>query len=338
MRIDRGRIAACLRANYGVTVASIEELGLGHDAEAAVYRVEATDGRAYFLKLRSGPPDEASIDVPRFLHERAGIDAVVAPLPTTTGAPWGVVETHSALLYPYLPGRNGFAGGLSRDQWTRLGTALRQIHAATVPPDLQAALRVERFVPAEKWIAPLRAVLAGEHRRRSRDAIAEEAAVLLAERHAEIATLLARTEALGRQVQQRPVDRVLCHADIHLGNVLVGDDGRLHLVDWDQPVLAPRECDLMLLFGTAVGGFARGSAEELAFRVGYGSVEPDPLAMAYYYHERATTDIGAFAHEIFWLRGASDDARRGAVRWLAVLFEPVRSVEAAHQAFARLPA
>jgi aminoglycoside phosphotransferase (APT) family kinase protein len=37
---------------------------------------------------------------------------------------------------------------------------------------------------------------------------------------------------------------VLCHTDLHGGNVLVGDDGQLCLLDWDDAKLAPPEHDL----------------------------------------------------------------------------------------------
>ena len=328
-------IAACVRESYGVSVSRVERLALGLDAEASVFRVEATDQRVYFLKLRPGPPSEPSMVVPRFLRD-AGIERVVAPLPTLTPAPWGIVGDYSAVLYPYIPGRSGFAGGLTLDQWTELGATLARMHALPIPMELADRLPREQFVPAPRWIAAVRAVLAGEHKRRAQDDIARQVSAFLEARHSEILALLERTEELGRQLQRRPAQRVLCHSDIHVGNVQIDDRGRVHLVDWDQPVLAPRECDLMLLFGPAIGGFVEGSPEEAAFRAGYGEITVDPLAMAYYYHERATTDIGAFAHEVYWLPEADDAARRGAARWLDVLFEPGRSVEVAYQADARL--
>jgi spectinomycin phosphotransferase len=339
-KIGDEAIVACLRKVYGVEARRIERLLLGHDAEAATFRVEALDRQAYFLKLKLGVPSEACVVVPRFLRD-AGIHQVVAPLPTTTSAPWGVLGDYGVLLYPYVPGRNGRARGLSCDQWSELGEALGRMHALRVPVDVARAVPRERFVPSPRWIDALEAVLAGEHERGPHDEHARQASALIEARWDEIRALLDRTRELGRVLQGRAMTRVLCHSDIHVSNVLIDERERVRIVDWDQPVLAPRECDLMLVTGTAIGGFVEGSAEAEAFISAYqaecGEIETDPVAMAYYYHERATTDIGADAYEVFWMPDADDAARRRAARLLGVMFEPGRSVEAARRADARLP-
>ena len=74
-------LAACVRESYGVTVAQLEFLPLGEDTDAGVYRVEADEGTAYFLKVRRGEVYSPSVTVPRALRE-AGMTEVVAPLPT----------------------------------------------------------------------------------------------------------------------------------------------------------------------------------------------------------------------------------------------------------------
>jgi len=42
------------------------------------------------------------------------------------------------------------------------------------------------------------------------------------------------SEELGRWLGEWPFVRVLCHADIHLANLLVADDDRILLVDWED--------------------------------------------------------------------------------------------------------
>lgn len=75
------KIIACLSESYGIAVSRIEFLRLGNDSSAWVYRVIASDGKDYFLKVRRGRVDAPSVIIPRFLIEQ-GIEQVVAAIPT----------------------------------------------------------------------------------------------------------------------------------------------------------------------------------------------------------------------------------------------------------------
>jgi hypothetical protein len=48
----------------------------------------------------------------------------------------------------------------------------------------------------------------------------------------------------------------LCHSDIHAGNILIDVNDDFYIVDWDNPILAPKEHDLMF-----IGGGQRGVPE-----------------------------------------------------------------------------
>src|SRR5215210_8163590 len=80
-RLDLDTIAACLDAQYDLRVSAITFLPLGYDLNAAVYKVIADDGCAYFLKVRFGPVRESGLLVPWALSKR-GIRNVLAPLQT----------------------------------------------------------------------------------------------------------------------------------------------------------------------------------------------------------------------------------------------------------------
>lgn len=72
------KILACLQAEYGLQVAQLTFLPLGADVNTAVYRAETRDGAPYFVKLRSGPFDEAVVTVPKFLSDQ-GIAQIIPP-------------------------------------------------------------------------------------------------------------------------------------------------------------------------------------------------------------------------------------------------------------------
>lgn len=85
----------------------------------------------------------------------------------------------------------------------------------------------------------------------------------------------------------------LCHGDWHQGNALLGADGSLHVVNWDTLVLAPRERDLSL-----IGATWGGAREAALFYSGYGPMEPDGAALAYYRYHRIVEDIAVDCAEL----------------------------------------
>ena len=95
-----------------------------------------------------------------------------------------------------------------------------------------------------------------------------------------------------------PPEFVLCHSDIHAANLLVAADGALYIVDWDEPILAPKERDLMYAGGgQSFLGYTPQEEEALFYR-GYGETQVDPVGLAYYRYERIIEDIAAFCEQL----------------------------------------
>ena len=65
----------------------------------------------------------------------------------------------------------------------------------------------------------------------------------------EITHLIERAQELALELQSKHLEFVLCHTDIHGGNILISDNNELYIVDWDDPILAPKERDLMFIGG-----------------------------------------------------------------------------------------
>ena len=322
-------IVACLRASYGVAVAELTFLPLGYDADAWVYQAVADDGRAYFVKVRRGAVYAPSVAVPRALRA-AGLAEVVAPLPTIDGSPWGEAEGCATLLYDFLEGENGWETGFTLPQWTERGAFLARLHASALPDEIARTVPRETFAPDQRRSDVVRGLLAREYDDLD-EPIARELAALVRERREEIGQVLRRAEELGRMLQARHGAFVLCHADSHAGNVMIDPAGGLHIVDWDQPIYAPRERDLMFALTTALAGCAAGSPEEEAFFAGYGPARPDPVALAYYRYEWAVQDIGEFASSIVVRTHTGEEERRDSLRMLKVQFEPGEIIDAAYR-------
>lgn len=322
-------VVAHVQAAYQLTIAELEFLPLGADAQASVYRVTATNGRRYFLKIRQGALNEAGLLIPHYLQQQ-GIAQVVAPLLTSNQALWQPVDDLALILYPYVTGRTGLESGLSPSQWRTLGAMIRQVHTVQLPPALSRQLQRETFVP--DWIDIVQTALAQRQSHLAGDAannpIAQELAMFWDQNAGLIQQLAGQAEALGQAVGRRTLPHVLCHADLHTANVLVDEADQLWLVDWDQAMLAPKERDLMFVVDGAVLG-PIGDAAEAAFLQGYGEGEIDQPALAYYRYAWAVQDIGAFADEIWGRPDLSQAAKAQALRYFKSLFDPRMIVAAA---------
>jgi spectinomycin phosphotransferase len=293
--LEDERILARLQAEYGLRSARLSFLALGADVHTAVYRADSEDGRAYFLKLRKGAFDEITLDVPLFLKSQ-GIRAVIAPLETRSGQAWASLDEYKLILYPFIAGKNGYEIELTERQWVEFGTALKGIHGAPVPAELKWLIPQETWSP--QWCAMVKAFQAQVEASAFDDPTAAALAAFMRVRRGEIGALVERAEQLGQALRGRALELVLCHADLHPGNLLIEiseTGGGVYIVDWDNPSLAPKEHDLMFM-----GGCPKWSSPQAVARFyqGYGPAEIDPMALAYYRCERIVEDIAAFCEQL----------------------------------------
>jgi spectinomycin phosphotransferase len=147
---------------------------------------------------------------------------------------------------------------------------------------------------------------------------------------ATIRRLVDRADELGRRIRdgRAPRPLVLCHADLHTGNVLLDPDGGLAIVDWDELILAPRERDLMFIRGSAVADVVTDDQAD-AFERGYGSAGADPLLIAYYRIDWAVQDLAGFANQVLFDATLDPPSRARAAALFVGQFDPGNEVDTA---------
>ncbi|CRX38291.1 aminoglycoside phosphotransferase family protein [Estrella lausannensis] len=314
-----------LRAFYLIEITTLEPLALGADANAAVYKAKSVDTQVYFVKVRQGPPAEAPIEVITLLQNE-GIKELISPIKTREGHQTLHVENLMLTVYPFVEGENGFTRTLTDEQWILFGKALRKIHEIPMPKAVEQRIRRESF--STKWRDSVRSIMSAIEG--DCDEIGAKFSAYLKEHAGTIADLVSRSEKLSKKIKGQSFPFVLCHSDIHAGNLLLTNEGGLFLIDWDDPLMAPRERDLMFI-GGGVGNVWNNSREETLFYQGYGETELNPALLAYYRHERILEDIVDFAEGILLNNSSLEDKNEMYGHFLG-MFEPNGVVDIALQA------
>ena len=364
------KIIISLLDGFGVTATEVEFLPLGNDSTAWTYRVYTEKGENYFLKVKKGLVNPHSLSIPRHLKDH-GLEQVVAPLPVRNGvAPQGLMPPdqprntrttsqqaddratpflnlwypageYTLLLYSFIEGANGMNTGLTDHQWIEYGSFLKQLHAIQLPPKLRKQIPQETFIP--KWAKVIRQIQARLKQGHFTDLARQELSDFWLEKAEFIEQIVQKSEELGQLLQQQSLKFVLCHADIHTANLLVTPDQKIgslgiggeattanpkepkiFVVDWDETILAPRERDLMFIVGIP-------PEQEALFFQGYGKIDMNWAALAYYRYEWVVQEIGDYGERVFWMEGAGERTKRDAVQAFISLFQPGDVVEAAYK-------
>jgi spectinomycin phosphotransferase len=320
-------IIACLRAEYALSANSIVFLPLGADQNTVVYRVIADDETPYFLKLRRGVFDETSVTLPKLLHDQ-GLRHIIAPLVTQAGQLWASLDDYTVIVYPFIAGRDGYDVDLSDHHWIEFGAALKRLHTANVPTSITN--RIPRESYSAQWRDLVKLFLARIEVEAFDDPVAAQTAVFLRTKRDEVFALVEQTEQLAQTLLAQPPECVVCHSDLHAGNIFIDGDDALYIVDWDNPIIAPKERDLMFAGGGQFGK-ARTAREEVAlFYRGYGPTLIDPVALAYYRYERIVEDIAVECQLIFSTTNSREDRERE-LRFMKSNFEPGGVLAIAYQ-------
>jgi spectinomycin phosphotransferase len=287
------RIINCLINDYGIKVISLTFLPWGADMNASVYKAQTRD-KTYFVKLKRGHHHELSVALARLLHE-GGISQIILPINTIQGQPTQLIDDYTLIVYPFIEGEDGFSHNLTDDQWITFGQAMRQVHEMDMPLSTQNQIRRESYVP--KWREAVRLLYAHVEGDHSGDEVALKLLKFMKENLTLIRRLVDQAEQLSQKIIAQSPKFVLCHSDIHGGNVLIDNKDTLYIIDWDDPILAPKERDLMFI-GGGVANVWNKPHEEALFYQGYGKTNINTAILAYYRHERIVEDIAVYGHDL----------------------------------------
>ncbi|HHL0264716.1 TPA: aminoglycoside O-phosphotransferase APH(9)-Ia [Legionella pneumophila] len=312
-----------LKVYYGIDIHAVQLIVGGADMNAFGYKADS-ESNSYFVKLKYGHHDEINLSIIRLLYD-SGIKEIIFPIYTRDTKLFQQIDHFKIIVYPFIDAPNGFTQNLTEKQWQQLGKVLRQIHETSVPTAIQQRLRKETYSP--KWREMVRSFYNKIGFDDSDDQITADFKSFFNQKIDSIHRLVDSSEELTQKIQPDLDKYVLCHSDVHAGNVLVVNEESIYIIDWDEPMLAPKERDLMFI-GGGIGNVWNKHHEIDYFYEGYGKTNVDKIILSYYRHERIVEDIAVYGQDLL-SRDQNDESRLESFKHFKSMFDPNNVVEIA---------
>jgi len=291
--IQEQKIIELLKIHYDIDIQVVHLFPGGADMNAFVYKADAK-ASSYFVKLKYGHYDEINLSITRLLHN-SGINEIIFPVQTRERKLFQQLTHFNIIVYPFIHAQNGFTQNLTEEQWKQLGKMLRKVHGTSIPDLMQQQLRKENY--SNKWREMVKCFFSKIEPLSADDKITREFKSFFKININKIHQLVDFAEVLSKKIQPNFDKYVLCHSDIHAGNILIASDESIYLIDWDEPMLAPKERDLMFI-GGGIGNVWNKLQEVNYFYEGYGATNIDEIILSYYRHERIVEDIALYGQDL----------------------------------------
>jgi len=298
--LDRAALADALRRHWGIDAARLDYLpvGFGTHHWAAV----AAGGARWFVsgddlqaRQHAGrSPDDVFAGLERalrtavVLREGAGLEFVVAPIPSEGGA---VVrrlgERYAVRVEPFVEGRATADGEFERpEERRRMGALLGRLHTASGSLPAGGPARDDLALPGR---SALQTALTELDAAWDDGPFADPARMLLQAHAGRVQDRLRTYDRQAARVRTVP-GWVVTHGEPHSANVVREPRGGLRLVDWDTTLVAPRERDLWMTLDADRTGWDE-------YREVVGSVQVNEELLAFYRERWALAEICMYVAE-----------------------------------------
>ena len=255
-----------LRTAWGVCPISVTQMFAGHGGDTWTFRADSADD-SYFLKLKKAV-SEPGVAISLLLADRH-IPAI-APLLSTAGNAWEPLSGFQLLVYPLIVGRAIEPASLTDIDWYSLGASLKAVHNMPLPEALKSSLATDTFIPwGQDFLSKIEPAIAAFDT--EADSVQQQFGRLWSAQASMPLEFLSFLRTQGQTALASAPVFCLCHADFQVDNILKSAPGILHILDWDNPMWAPPERDLMFV------------APEFRpqFLTGYGPITLNEPVMAY---------------------------------------------------------
>jgi spectinomycin phosphotransferase len=298
--IDKTRLVETVRREYGPEVERLTFVPVGWVAYC--YIADCVGGERYFLKLNNDSgeiPYAASnrdfyLPLSYQLCTKGILPHVACPVRTRTGQFTAPFEEHVLILFDFIEGETVGFGDLSDDILVKLARLVGILHKSISQIKVEHPF-YERFDIAfeDDWVNTfdvLEGITSSDRwgKRELRD--------LLLPRRDEILAHLRRLKELQTLARATGKEMVVCHTDLHGGNLMTDARGNLYILDWENAMIAPPEHDLFFWAGYDYFWDSFLPIYEREF----GPARLDSDVFGFYYYRRNLEDLIDFALRILY--------------------------------------
>ncbi len=286
--IDKDNLKSLLEEKYGLKVSHLVFQPKGEVSWS--YIVHCEDATKYFFKIHKTQGLSLSrLELLYNLHSESGIQNISYPLKTKAGELEIKVNGSQSVLFNYIDGKTSGEQDLSQKDLENLGELLGKIH--------HSKESIGEFTIKEEFKSPFKEGInkiyenintledLNEVQQETRNIYLDYKAIFLNE--------LNELENTAKDLTSQDIEFVNCHGEPSPDNIMISESGKIYLIDWDAPIFAPKEKDLM---------FFTDRLEPVMS--GYGTISKDIQlnqdALKYYRHLWNTQEIEDWGTRIFF--------------------------------------
>lgn len=294
-RINEEKLKEFLHHNYAYTILQLTFLPKGETSW--IYIVETTKGK-FILKLYTFPLPllEEATQLTYTLYTTCGITQIVHAIQAKNSKTINVFETYPAVLFNFIPGKEMLEQKLTDQQVEELGIIIGKVHKAT--HQVGEFPRKETFTSKDREVF-FNVVERIQSHAKSENVYERQLIDLFLAKKERIMQEYSRLDDMSYILAAKNLPFVLCHSDPTAGNILIGEKNELFIIDWDTPLLAPKERDLFF-FQERLEPFMKGYTSIV------GETVLDNDVLEFYRLEWNVQEIADFGSRILFQKNSNE--------------------------------
>ena len=329
--IDKDTLIQVTHQGYGIEIADLEFLlrGFGGDC----YRAENQAGDSYFLKLHDPVNNQMTaassrafyLPLMQQLHAQNILPNIPHPLPTFDNKLSMSIHTGELVITNFIDGDLVGFGELSEPILSRLAELVGVLHGCRNQLKFEHPF-IEKFkIVFEQDLLDSFDTLAALNASTSpgqqllREIILPQQTSLVT--HLEKLKKL-QDYALNASAQGSMKPMVICHTDLHGGNLMMDKEKNLHILDWENAMIAPPEHDLFFFAGEP-------NFWEIfwpRYTHHYKNAQIDWELLRFYFYRRGLEDIADFILRIL-RRVNSPERDQQEIQWMQECIAGLEQIE-----------